>query len=201
MSKVFGRIVAALAMSAALSVGTEAATINIHNGADPASLDPQRLSGDWENRIAGDIFEGLVQNDINAEPIPGQAVSWTISSDKTVYTFTLRNGIKWTDGTPVTAGDFVFAFQRLMDPAKAAKYAYLQYPIKNAEKINKGEIADLNQLGVKAIDDRTLEITLEHPTAYCPGTSWRPKGRIGSRSAISSSMGLTSLSNGFPVHM
>jgi oligopeptide transport system substrate-binding protein len=166
MNRVVGRIFAVFAISATLVFGAESATINIHNGGDPASLDPQRLSGDWENRIAGDIFEGLVQHDINAEPIAGQAESWTLSDDKTVYTFKLRDGIKWTDGTPVTAGDFVFAFQRLMDPKKAAKYAYLQYPIKNAEKINKGEIADLSELEVKAVDDRTLRITLERPTAY-----------------------------------
>jgi oligopeptide transport system substrate-binding protein len=166
MNRAVRRIVAAVAIGAGLVFGAQAATINIHNGGDPASLDPHRLSGDWENRIAGDIFEGLVQHDVNAEPVAGQAESWTISADKTVYTFKLRPGITWTDGKPVTAGDFVFAYQRLMDPKKAAKYAYLQYPIKNAEKINKGEIADLNALGAKAIDDATLEITLERPTAY-----------------------------------
>ena len=166
MNRVLRHIVAILAIGAALVLPAAAATINIHNGGDPASLDPQRLSGDWENRIAGDIFEGLVQHDINAEPIPGQAESWTVSGDKTVYTFKLRPGIEWSDGRAVTAGDFVFAFQRLLDPSRAAKYAYLQYPVKNAEKINKGEITDLSQLGVKAIDDATLEITLEHPTAY-----------------------------------
>ena len=166
MNRVLRNIVAVLAIGATLVLPAAAATINIHNGGDPASLDPQRLSGDWENRIAGDIFEGLVQHDINAEPIPGQAESWTISGDKTVYTFKLRPGIKWSDGKAVTAGDFVFAFQRLLDPKRAAKYANLQYPVKNAEKINKGEITDLSQLGVKAIDDATLEITLEHPTAY-----------------------------------
>ncbi|PWQ92319.1 peptide ABC transporter substrate-binding protein [Leucothrix pacifica] len=146
-----------------------AATLNIHNGGDPSSLDPHKLSGDWENRIAGDIFEGLVTEDIGAEAIPGQAESWTISDDGLVYTFKLRDGISWTDGKPVTAGDFEFALKRLMDPAAAAKYAYLQYPIKNAEAINGGKIKDLNELGVKAIDDKTLEITLEKPTPYFIG--------------------------------
>ncbi|MBF2735024.1 MAG: peptide ABC transporter substrate-binding protein [Ectothiorhodospiraceae bacterium AqS1] len=152
-----------------LATSALAATLNIHNGADPTSLDPHKLGGDWENRIAGDIFEGLVTEDRGAEPIPGQAESWTISDDGLVYTFKLRDGIQWTDGKPVTANDFVFAFQRLMDPAEAAKYAYLQYPIKNAEAINSGEITDLDQLGAKAIDDRTLEITLEQPTPYFIG--------------------------------
>lgn len=146
-----------------------AATLNLHNGADPTSLDPHRLSGDWENRIAGDIFEGLVTEDRAAEPIAGQAEDWSISDDGKVYTFTLRDGIAWTDGTPVTAGDFVFALRRLMNPATGAEYAYLQYPIMNAEAINSGEIEDLEALGVKAIDDKTLEITLERPTAYFLG--------------------------------
>lgn len=147
----------------------QAAVINIHNGADPSSLDPHKITGDWENRIVGDMFEGLVTEDTLAEPIPGQAISWTVSDDSLVYTFTLRDGISWSDGTPVTAKDFVFALQRLMDPATGADYAYLQYPIKNAEAINAGDIEDVSQLGVVAIDDKTLEITLESPTAYFIG--------------------------------
>jgi len=166
MSHLARRFIATAFVSTILSLSAHAATLNIHNGGDPTSLDPQKISGDWENRIDGDIFEGLVTEDPKDNPIPGQAASWTISPDQKVYTFKLRDGIKWSDGTPVTAQDFVFAFQRLMDPKTAAQYAYLQYTIKNAEKINKGEIKDLTQLGVKAIDDKTLEITLENPTPY-----------------------------------
>lgn len=160
------RLIATAFVGTMLSLSAHAATLNIHNGGDPTSLDPQKISGDWENRIDGDIFEGLVTEDPKDNPIPGQAASWTISPDQKVYTFKLRDGIKWSDGQPVTAQDFVFAFQRLMDPKTAAQYAYLQYTIHNAEKINKGEIKDLTQLGVKAIDDKTLEITLENPTPY-----------------------------------
>ncbi len=162
----------ALVLCAAVALAApaaRAAVLNLHNGADPSSLDPQKLSGDWEDRIAGDIFEGLLTEDAAAEPIPGQAESWEISDDELTYTFTLRDGITWSDGEPVTAQDFVFAFQRLMDPATAADYAYLQYPIKNAEAINTGEITDFDQLGVRAIDERTLEITLENPTPYFLG--------------------------------
>ncbi|MFB2561940.1 peptide ABC transporter substrate-binding protein [Rhizobium sp. IMFF44] len=166
MAHITRKFIAAAFVSTILSVSAHAATLNIHNGGDPTSLDPQKISGDWENRIDGDIFEGLVTEDPKDNPIPGQAASWTISPDQKVYTFKLRDGIKWSDGQPVTAQDFVFAFQRLMDPKTAAQYAYLQYTIRNAEKINKGEIKDLTQLGVKAIDDKTLEITLENPTPY-----------------------------------
>lgn len=158
---------ALFALSSALAA--QAVTLNVYNAGDPTSLDPHKISGDWEDRITGDIFEGLLTEDIDAKPIPGQAKSWDISEDSLTYTFHLRDGIKWSDGTPVTAGDFVFALRRLMDPATAAEYAYLQYPIKNAKAINSGEISDLTQLGVEAVDDRTLKITLEAPTPYFLG--------------------------------
>ena len=154
------------ALALMMSTAASAVTLQLHNGGDPGSLDPHKVSGDWENRVVGDYIEGLVTDDAGAEPIPGQAESWDISDDGLVYTFHLRDGIKWTDGEPVTADDFVFALQRLMDPATASDYAYLQYPIKNAQAINSGEITDFDQLGVKAIDDKTLEITLEAPTPF-----------------------------------
>ena len=125
-----------------MSTAASAVTLQMHNGGDPGSLDPHKVSGDWENRVVGDYIEGLVTEDAGANPIPGQAESWEISEDGTVYTFMLRDEAMWTDGTPVTAGDFVFAFQRLFDPATASDYAYLQYPIKNAAAINSGEITD-----------------------------------------------------------
>ncbi|MGF1619336.1 MAG: peptide ABC transporter substrate-binding protein [Rhodomicrobiaceae bacterium] len=143
-----------------------AVTLHLHNGGDPASLDPHKLSGNWEDRIAGDIFEGLVTEDIDAKPIHGQTEAWLISTDGLTYKFFLRNDIKWSDGKPVTAEDFVYAFRRIADPATASSYAYLQYPIKNARAINSGEIKDLTQLGVRAINEKALEITLESPTPY-----------------------------------
>jgi len=166
--RMFNRLATAV-LCLALAVPVYAATLHLHNGGDPTSLDPHKISGDWENRIAGDMFEGLVTEDAGAQPIPGQAESWTISDDGLTYTFTLREGIQWSDETPVTAGDFVFALQRLMNPETAANYAYLQYPIKNAEQINDGSITDVGELGVRAVDDKTLEITLERPTPYFIG--------------------------------
>ncbi|WP_349363873.1 MAG: peptide ABC transporter substrate-binding protein [Roseitalea porphyridii] len=157
---------AATAIALLMAAPAHARVLNMHNGGDVTSLDPHKVSGDWENRVVGDIFEGLVTEDVNAEPIPGMAESWQISDDGLVYTFTLREDAVWSDGEPVTADDFVFAFQRLMDPETAADYAYLQYTIKNAEAINTGENEALDSLGVRALDDRTLEITLENPTPY-----------------------------------
>ncbi len=169
MNQILKSTFAAGALALLLAGSASAVTLNMHNGGDPTSLDPHKLSGDWENRIAGDIFEGLVTEDAGANPVPGQAESWTVSDDKTVYTFKLRDGISWSDGKPVTASDFLFAFQRLFDPKNAAEYAYLQFTIKNAAAINEGKITDMAQLGVKAIDDKTLEITLEQPSPYFIG--------------------------------
>jgi oligopeptide transport system substrate-binding protein len=166
ITQVLKSVVAAGALSVMMSGAAMAVTLNMHNGGDPGSLDPHKVSGDWENRVVGDYLEGLVTEDAFAKPIPGQAESWEMSEDGTVYTFHLRDDIFWTDGEPVTAEDFVYALQRLMDPATASEYAYLQYPIKNALPINSGEITDFSQLGVKAIDDKTLEITLENPTPF-----------------------------------
>ena len=142
-------------------------TLNTMNGSEPGTLDPHKASGDWQNRIIGDYIEGLMAEDAKAAPIPGQAESYTLSEDGLVYTFKLRDGIQWSDGTPVTAADFEFAFRRLFNPATASEYAYLQYPIKGGSEIAEGAMTpDSADFGVKAIDDKTLEITLEAPTPY-----------------------------------
>jgi oligopeptide transport system substrate-binding protein len=166
ITQVFG----AVALAGAFALGTmsaaQAVTLHMHNSGEPASLDPHRVSGTWENRIVGDYIEGLMTEDAFGEAIPGQAESYTVSDDGLVYTFQLRENANWSDGTPVTADDFVFSFQRIMNPETAAGYAFLQFPILNAEAINKGEITDFDELGVKAIDGKTVEITLTNPTPY-----------------------------------
>jgi len=154
------------AMALLMSTAASAVTLNMMNGSEPGSIDPHKASGDWENRIIGDYIEGLMAEDANAEAIPGQAESYTISDDGLVYTFKLRDGIQWSDGEPVTAEDFVFAFQRLFNPATASEYAYLQFPIVNGSEIADGSVTDFNELGVKALDDKTVEITLEGPTPF-----------------------------------
>ena len=164
-------VLRAVAMAGVFALGTmsaaQAVTLNTMNGSEPGSIDPHQASGDWENRIIGDYIEGLMAEDAKAEAIPGQAESWDISDDGLVYTFHLRDGIQWSDGTPVTAADFEFAFRRIVNPATASDYAYLQYPIKGASEIADGSMpVDSPDFGVKVIDDKTLEITLENPTPY-----------------------------------
>ncbi len=135
------------------------------NDSDPETLDQHKTSTISEAHLLRDLYEGLVIYDPEANVIPGVAESWQVSDDGTVYTFKLRADATWSNGDPVTAEDFVFSFQRIQNPETGAKYATILYPIKNAEKINKGEL-EPGELGVKAVDDKTLEITLEQPTPY-----------------------------------
>lgn len=166
MKSIFRTIIATLAVLF-MVLGSASAEVvyNRGNSADPESLDPHKTSTVYEAHILRDLFLSLVVHDAKAEIMPGTAESWTISDDGTVYTFKLRADGVWSDGTPVTADDFVFSFRRLQLPDTAAEYAYMLYPVKNAEAVNKGE-AKPEEIGVKAIDDKTLEITLNSATPY-----------------------------------
>jgi oligopeptide transport system substrate-binding protein len=151
---------------ALMSAGTAYAggTLRVASMGEPASLDPHKVSGTWENYVVGDMFLGLTTEDAKAEAIPGVAESWTISDDLKIYTFKLRKST-WSDGTPLTANDFVYSMQRILLPETAAEYASLLYVIEGAEEVNTGKAA-ADTLAVKAIDDYTLEVTLVGPAPY-----------------------------------
>ncbi|MBZ9674764.1 peptide ABC transporter substrate-binding protein [Mesorhizobium sp. ES1-1] len=152
--------------SGAFSAPAFAETVyNRGTAAESESVDPHKTSTVYEANVLRDLFQGLVMQDEKANLIPGAAESWTVSDDGTVYTFKLRKDGVWSDGSPVTADDFVYSFRRLEDPATGAEYASMLYPIKNAEEVNtkKGKPEDM---GVKAIDAGTLEVTLKAPTPY-----------------------------------
>ena len=138
---------------------------NRGSAAEPESLDPHKTSTVYEAHVLRDLFEGLVMPNNKAELIPGAAESWIISDDGKTYTFKLRADAVWSDGSPVTAEDFVYSFRRLQDPATAAEYASMLYPVVNAEEVNTGK-AKPEEIGVKAIDATTLEIQLKAPTPY-----------------------------------
>lgn len=139
--------------------------LNRGNNGDPESLDPHKTSTVTEANILRDLFNGLVAQDAKAELVPGAAESWTVSEDGLTYTFKLREGAVWSDGSPVTADDFVFAWQRVVSPDTAAEYAYMLTPIVNAEAITAGTKKP-EELGVKAIDASTFEVKLNATTPY-----------------------------------
>ncbi|MEZ5967453.1 MAG: peptide ABC transporter substrate-binding protein [Hyphomonas sp.] len=131
------------------------------------TLDPHNSSAQWENIVIGDMFIGLTTDGPDARPQPGMATSWETSPDGLVWTFHLGD-YYWSDGTPVTAGDFVYALRRIESPEVASQYASLLYLFKNAAAINEGKLPP-EELGARAIDDKTLELTLEYPAPYLPG--------------------------------
>lgn len=135
------------------------------NEAEPGSLDPQKSSTVAEAHILHDLYEGLLIQDGAGELAPGTAESWTVSPDGKTYIFALRQEARWSNGDPVVAEDFVFALRRLVDPATAAEYANVLYPVVNAEAVNTGKMP-ASGLGVEAKDDRTLIIRLAAPTPY-----------------------------------
>lgn len=138
----------------------------IGNGAEPESLDPQKMSDMSSINIARQQFLGLVDINDQGETIPSVASEWS-NVDNKVWTFKLRNDIKWSNGDPVTAHDFVYSLRRLTDPATASPYgSYLvDAKVVNADAITNGKSA-LDSLGVKALDDYTLEISLTDPVPY-----------------------------------
>lgn len=172
LNKVFAgtAIAFALVLSACGGGGSgDDETLTLRRGisAKVDTLDPHRSSAAWENIIIGDMFLGLTQHTADGQVIPAMAESWTTSDDGLVWTFNLRD-TTWSDGVPLTAEDFVFALRRIQDPAIASQYSSLLYIIKNSQAVNEGRVAP-EELGVRAIDDRTLEITLEQPAPYLEG--------------------------------
>lgn len=137
------------------------------NGDEVPTLDPSFSSDSASSRVIGDMFEGLVTQSPEGEIIPALATRWEQSADGKVYTFHLRDNITWSNGEPITAGDFVYSFRRVINPKTAAPYAwyYGTAHIKNATAISEGKVP-VEELGVSAPDDKTFQITLDKPVPY-----------------------------------
>lgn len=132
------------------------------------SLDPQQATDGTSFEVIADYTDGLMQMDADGQAVPAIAESYHLSDDGLTYTFHLRSDAKWSNGTPVTAADFVFAWQRAVDPAVASEYAYMLSDIgqiKNAAEIIAGDM-DKSELGVTAVDDTTLQVELNVPVSY-----------------------------------
>jgi ABC-type oligopeptide transport system substrate-binding subunit len=141
---------------------------------EPTTMDPGVSYGDDEILIFFNIFEGLTGIDQRTgEVVLRLAESYTENEDGSEFTFVIRQGLQWSDGTPLNANDFVYSWQRVLDPDTISQYIPALYPVKNAQKIEAGEL-ELTDLGVEAVDDYTLKVTLEGPTPYFPllATTW-----------------------------
>lgn len=164
-----------LAGGAAAKDRPETASLRIGNGGEPQTLDPHRYNLRLEETLLTDLFLGLTAMDGQGRIVPGAASGWSVSTDGLLWTFTLRSDLRWSDGRPLTAEDFVYAFRRLMDPATAASLAYFLYPLKNARAVNAGT-APLSALGVRAENATTLVLELEQPYPHLPERLLYPTG-------------------------
>jgi len=134
-------------------------------GTEPETYDSAKATGQPEFTCINAVFEGLVRLDANYMPQPAMAESWDVSADQLEWTFHLRDGVVWNDGTPVTADDFKYAWLRVLNPETAADYAYQLYYIKNGMAYNDGAVGP-EEVGIEAVDDQTLKVTLESAAPY-----------------------------------
>jgi len=153
--------------STSAKTASDPLTLNLNLSVDPPTLDPAKASDTSSVSVIEQLFIGLVDMDDKTSEIkPELATSWTASPDGTVYTFTLRSDVTWSDGNPVTAGDVRYGTLRSIDPARGDYPASMLYVIKNAEAYHTGTITDSNQVGVTAVSTTTLRVTLEYPASY-----------------------------------
>ena len=144
-------------------IDADTGTVTLRLEQEPPQLDSTRSTDQISNRILGHVMEGLLRYDEHQQITAGVAERWDLRENGA--TFWLRNDARWSDGQPVTAHDFVFAWQTALDPATASEYAFILYPLKNAEAINTGQ-SPRPQLGARATSDLILEVELERPTAH-----------------------------------
>ncbi|MBR2740602.1 MAG: hypothetical protein IKD87_08025 [Oscillospiraceae bacterium] len=145
--------------------GSDKMTVKFNTGFDPDSFDPQEANVMETSLVDNQCYDYLYRENLKGDFDPSLATGYTMDDSGTVYTFTLRDGIKFADGSPIKASDVVFSWTRALDPENAFEYAYQLYYIKNGEAFNAGE-ASASDLGLRIIDDKTLEVTLERPTPF-----------------------------------
>ncbi len=149
--------------SAGDAVDPATGTITLALSTEPPQLDSTRATDMVSGQILGHVMEGLVRYDEFDRIVPGVAERWEIGPSEAV--FRLRDDSRWSDGTPVTAHDFVFAWRKALEPATASEYAFILYAIENARAVNEGELP-ATALGATAVDDLTLAVRLERPIGY-----------------------------------
>ena len=150
-------------------IDADTGTVTLALAQEPPQLDSTRATDSVSGMILGHVMEGLLRYDEHQRLEAAVAERWDLRENGA--TFWLREDARWSDGQPVTAHDFVFAWQTALDPATASEYAFILYPLKNAEAINTGQ-SPRDQLGARAVSDRVLEVDLERRQPI--SASWSP---------------------------
>ena len=151
----------------AVEVARRTHTLLVGNGAEPSDLDPHVAVAFTDSTLLVALFEGLtVTDESTSKPLPGAASSWGVSVDGLTYTFHLRPEGVWSNGDPVTAQDFIFSIERILSPQLASDYAYMLDVLAGAADYTAGKLTDFDQVGAKALDTHTLQLTLARPTPY-----------------------------------
>lgn len=163
---ILGLLVCLLTACGAVSGGPVPDTLRINLGTEPPSLDWHLTTDSVSFDVISNIMIGLTQYTSKLTCDPAVAKSWEILDGGRRYVFHLNPNAKWTDGKPVTAGDFEFAWKRLLNPTTAAEYAYFLFDIENAQEYATKKLTDASKVGIKALDDQTFEVRLKHPAAY-----------------------------------
>ncbi len=166
----------------AVESGNREQMIHFGNLGEPSDLDPQLVATQQDFQIILNLVEGLTAYDpVDAHPVPGVAERWETSPDGLTWTFHLRANAVWSNGDPVTAHDFVWSYQRMLSPGLGSEYSYLLHALARGADYHQGTLTDFSQVGVKALDARTLVLTLDHPVPYLPGllahSAWYPVHR------------------------
>ena len=151
----------------AVDSGNRTQTLHFGNLSEPTDLDPHVINSLQDFNIVLSLFEGLTSyHPETVTPVPGVATHWESSEDAQTWTFHLRDDAKWSNGDPVTAGDFAYAYQRMLSPNMASEYAYMLFPIKGAEDFIAGKTTDFSTVGVEVLDDHTFRLHLHYPVPY-----------------------------------
>ena len=163
----------------AVDRGNRDGVLHFSIGAEPADLDPQTVTGTGDAKIIQSLFDPLVTFEPGTlAPAPALAERWVVSPDGLTYTFFLRAAARWSNGDPVTAQDVVESWKRILTPALGAEYAYFLYLLRGAEAFHKGRTTDFATVGVRAVDERTLVVSLAYPAPYflqiLLNSPWRP---------------------------
>lgn len=151
------------------AAGLRTQTLHVNNTGETRDFDPHTTTLPPDINIIRALLEGLVEIDpADCHPVPGVAERWETSADGLTWTFHLRTDARWSNGDPVTAHDFTYAWRRVLSPALGAEYRDQFFCLKHAQAFSAGKVTDFSQVGARAADDRTLVLTLEHPVPYLP---------------------------------